>query len=138
MKRQLKKPSGKLMIESNEVARDIREIKWHQEAIDSSMELLIKANREAILEEIMEFFGRSKRRAEVYLAINGKRTVSDIVDLLVMKSPNVSIELSKLKEEGLIEIKEITPDGTYIYRKRRVDKILGISKRLRKKFNIEF
>lgn len=126
------------MIESNEVARDIREIKWHQEAIDSSMELLIKANREAILEEIMEFFGRSKRRAEVYLAINGKRTVSDIVDLLVMKSPNVSIELSKLKEEGLIEIKEITPDGTYIYRKRRVDKILGISKRLRKKFNIEF
>lgn len=124
------------MVESEEVARDIREIKWHQEAIDSSMELLIKANREAILEEIMSFFGRSQRRAQVFLTVNGERTVSDIADKLDMKLPNVSTELTKLKEEGLVEIKKFTDKG-YVYKKRRVDKILGISRKLRRKFNIE-
>ena len=124
-------------MESDEVAKDIREIKWHQEAIDSSMELLIKANRDAILSEIMKFFGRSKRRAEVFLAVDGKRTVEDIAELLSMKGPNVSRELTKLKEEGMIEIKRITKEGYYVYKKRRVDKILGISQKLRRKFNIE-
>lgn len=124
------------MVESEEVARDIREIKWHQEAIDNSMELLIKANRNAILAEIMSFFGRSKRRAQVFIAVDGKRTVEDITQLLNMKKPNVSSELTRLKEEGLIEIKKITKEG-YIYKKRRVDKILGISRMLKNKFGIE-
>lgn len=125
------------MVESEEVARDIREIKWHQEAIDSSMELLIKANRETILAEIMSFFGRSKRRAQVFLVVDGKRTVEDIAQLLDMKRPNVSRELTKLKKEGLVEIKRITKEGYYVYKKRRVDRILGISRTLRKKFEIE-
>lgn len=125
------------MVESEEVARDIREIKWHQEAIDSSMELLIKANRETILAEIMSFFGRSKRRAQVFLVVDGKRTVEDITQLLDMKRPNVSRELTKLKKEGLVEIKRITREGYYVYKKRRVDRILGISRTLRKKFEIE-
>ena len=125
------------MVESDEVAKDIREIKWHQEAIDSSMELLIKANRDAILAEIIKFFGRSKRRAQVFLAVNGERTVEDITELLNMQKPNVSTELTRLKEEGLIEIKRITSEGYYVYKKRRVDKILRISQKLRKKFDID-
>lgn len=119
-----------------DVARDIREIKWHQEAIDSSMELLIKANKDAILAEIMNFFGRSERRAQVFLAVDGRRTVEGITQLLDMRGPNVSRELTKLKEEGLIEIKRITKEG-FIYKKRRVDRILGISRMLKKKFGIE-
>jgi DNA-binding MarR family transcriptional regulator len=124
------------MVESEEVARDIREIKWHQEAIDSSMELLIKANREAILSEILGFFGKSRRRVQVYIAVDGNRTVEDITRFLQMKKPNVSSHLTKLKQEGLIEIKRITKAG-YVYRKRRVDRILGISRKLRRKFEIE-
>lgn len=121
---------------SDEVAKDIREIKWHQEAIDSSMELLIKANRDAILAEIMDFFGRSKRRAKVFLTVDGKRTVEDITNILALHKPNVSAELTRLKYEGLVEIKRITKEGYYIYKKRRVDRILGISKKLRKKFEL--
>lgn len=123
------------MVESEDVARDIREIKWHQEAIDSSMELLIKANKDAILAEILNFFGRSERRAQVFLAVDGRRTVEGITQLLDMKQPNVSRELAKLKEEGLIEIKRIKKEG-YVYKKRRVDRILGISRILKKKFGI--
>jgi DNA-binding transcriptional ArsR family regulator len=121
---------------SDEIAKDIREIKWHQEAIDSSMELLIKANKVDILTEIMDFFGRSKRRAEIYLLVDGKRTVEDITEFLGLQKPNVSLELTKLKTEGLIEIKRITKGGYYIYKKRRVDSILHISKKLKKKFEL--
>ncbi len=124
------------MVESKEVAQDIREIKWHQAAIDSSMELLIKANRESILPEIMMFFGKSKRRVEVFLAVDGTRTVDDIARLLKMKGPNVSRELTNLKQEGLIEIKRIKREG-YVYKKRRVDRILGISQRLKREFGIQ-
>lgn len=124
------------MVESEEVARDIREIKWHQEAIDSSMELLIKANREAILKEILAFFGNSRRRVQIYIAIDGTRTVEDITRFLDMKKPNVSAQLTRLGEEGLIEIKKITKAGR-IYKKRRVDRILGIGRKLRKKFGID-
>ena len=121
---------------SDEIAKDIREIKWHQEAIDSSMELLLKANRDAILAEILSFFGRSKRRAQIFLAVDGKRTVEDITKLLALQKPNVSAELTRLKNEGLIEIRKITSEGYYIYKKRRVDRILGISKILRQKFEL--
>lgn len=117
------------------VAQDIREIKWHQEAIDSSMELLIKAHGEQIEKEIMEFFGRSKRRAEIYLECNGNSSVTAIANKLQMKLPNVSTELTKLKEEGLIKIKKMTDEG-YIYQKSKVDKILRISKKLKEKFGI--
>ena len=123
------------MIESEEVARDIREIKWHQEAIDSSMELLIKANRDAILSEIMAFFGKSRRRAQVILAVDGRRTVKDITQMLDMKKQNVSSQLVRLKDEGLVEIKRITRRGR-VYKKRRVDRILGISRMVRRKFEI--
>ena len=122
---------------SDEIAKDIREIKWHQEAIDSSMELLLKANRDAILVEIMGFFGRSKRRAQVFLAVDGKRTVADLTKLLALQKPNVSADLTRLKNEGLIEIKKITSEGYYIYKKRRVDRILGVSKKLRQKFELD-
>jgi len=124
------------MNENDTIAQDIREIKWHQEAIDSSMELLIKAHREQIEEEIMKFFGKSKRRAEIYLKCDGKNTVSEIAKQLGIKIPNVSRELTKLKLEGLIKIKRITDEG-YIYEKTRIDRILKISKKLRQKFNIQ-
>lgn len=124
------------MVESKEVALDIREIKWHQEAIDSSMELLIKANRGPILAEIMGFFGTAKRRVQVFLAVDGKRTVGDVAQLLDMQPNNVSRELTRLKEEGLIEIRRIRQEG-YIYKKRRVDRILGISRKLKREFRIQ-
>jgi len=124
------------MVESDQILKDIREIKWHQESIDGSMELLIKANRDAILPEIMKFFGRSRRRAEIFLAVNGKRAVREIAEILGMKESNVSRELAKLKREGLIEIKRITSEGYYIYCKGRVNRILRISQKLKEKFEV--
>lgn len=124
------------MTEGDPVAQDIREIKWHQEAIDSSMELLVKAHKKDVEPEIMKVFSRARRRAEVYLKCDGRRTVTSIADELEMQLPNVSREITKLKSKGLIKIKDITDEG-YIYEKTNIDKILGLSKKLKKKFNLE-
>ena len=55
--------------------------------------------------------------------------------LLDMKKQNVSSQLVRLKDEGLVEIKRRTRRGR-VYKKRRVDRILGISRMVRRKFEI--
>jgi hypothetical protein len=45
------------------------------------------------LEELREFFGKGMRRADVYLALNPDRNVSEVADTLGMKRKNVSREI---------------------------------------------
>jgi hypothetical protein len=45
------------------------------------------------LEELREFFGKGMRRADVYLALNPDRNVSEVADTLGMKRQNVSREI---------------------------------------------
>jgi len=118
------------------ILRDVREIKWHQESIDSSLRLLLKANKEEILNELMLIFGNSKRRAEVYLSIDGKMSVGDIADKLGIKIQNVSPHITKLKNEGLIEIKKLTENSGYIYKKTEIEKIFKLSSVIKKKFGL--
>ncbi|WGM88531.1 MAG: hypothetical protein NUK63_06300 [Candidatus Bathyarchaeum tardum] len=126
---------------NNDVAEDIRKIRWHQEAIDKNMELLTRAHRKEILEEIMEFFGnvpkkkKAVNRARIFLAINGKRTVSDLSSFLELPISYISQEITKLKEMSLIEVKRATKKGI-IYKKTRANSILRISPKIKKDFAI--
>src|SRR5437867_1699066 len=122
--------------ESDELSQDIKEIKWHQEAIDASMEMLIRANKKQILTEILGFFGNSKRRAQVYLAVDGERSVAAIAGLLTMKGPNVSSELTLLKDFGLIEVKSVSGPAI-VYKKRKIDRILGVGRELEQIFRLK-
>jgi len=117
------------------ILRDVREIKWRQESIDRSLILLLKANKEEILDELLTVFTNSKRRAEVYLIIDGKLSVSEIAKKLDMKQPNVSRHITPLKNDALIEIKNLK-NGEYIYKKTELEQIFKISRILRKKFGI--
>lgn len=130
------------MPESEDIFEEVKKIRWHQEAIDSNMELLTRAHGKEILIDIMGFFGnvQGKKKAinsaRVYLAIDGVRTVGQISTDLKIKIPNVSMEISKLKEMSLIEVKEVVKEGT-IYKKRRVDTLLRISQKLIKDFGFD-
>lgn len=124
------------MPESDELAIDIKEIRWRQESMDGSMDLLLKASKVAIMAEIDNFFGGSKRRAQIYLAVDGKRSVGEITQLLKMKMPNVSADLTKCADEGLIERIPASSKGGIVWKKKRIDKVLHISEHLRKKFNL--
>lgn len=124
------------MPESDELAIDMKQIRWHQESMDSSMDLLLKANKEAIFGEVEAFFKKAKRRGEVYLAVDGKRTVDEIAQSLNMKAPNVSRDLTKCAEEGLIERLPRPDSSGYVWKKKRIDTVLRISQFVRHKFGL--
>jgi len=117
--------------------RDVREIKNRIDEIDKSVDLLLRANRRSITTDLMDFFGKSKDRAKVFLVVDGESTVTQIVNKLnPMKQPNVSTRISELFDEDLIYVKKITNKGK-IYEKTKKVKILKLEKILRRKFNIK-
>jgi hypothetical protein len=124
------------MPESDELSKDIREIKWHQEEIDSSLEMLLRANKENLLREVLEMFGRSKRRARVYLAVDGIRNVGEIASDEGIHDKNVYNELKVLKRGSLIVIKG-EKEKQLVFKKSKLDHILNLSKILRKKFSLD-
>lgn len=129
------------MVDSEDAAEDIRKIRWHQEAIDKNIELLTRAHRKEILEEIMNFFGNVHRkkkainRSRIFIAIDGKRTVSDLATYLSLPISYISQEITKLKGMSLIEVKKVSKKGI-VYKKTRANSILRISAKLKKDFGI--
>jgi predicted transcriptional regulator len=124
------------MPESDELAVDIKEIRWRQESIDSSTDLLLKAHKDAILAEIESFFGQSKRRVQIYLCIDGRKSVGEIAETINIQIPNVSAEITRCSDEGLIERVPTTSKSGFVYKKKRIDKVLRISEFLRRKFDL--
>jgi len=130
------------MPETEDLFKEVKKIRWHQESIESHMELLTRAHRKEILSDIMQFFGnvsgkkKAINRARVFLAIDGNRTVGKIAKDLGLPISYVSQEITKLKGMSLIEVKEAGRKG-FIYRKRNVDRLLRISRRLMKDFGIK-
>ena len=124
------------MPESDELSKDVREIKWHQEEIDSSLEMLLRANKENLLKDVLGMFGRSKRRARVYLAVDGSKNVGEIASDERIHDKNVYNELKKLKEWSLVVIKG-EKNRQYVFRKSKLDRILGLSRILKKKFKLD-
>ncbi len=123
------------MPETDELAIDIKHIRWRQESIDASMDLLLKANKVSIMAEFEAFFQNSQRKVQVYLSIDGNRTVEEIAKALGMKQPNVSSYITQCAKEGLIE-KVPGINGGYVWKKTRIDQVLRISDSLKKKFNL--
>lgn len=121
---------------SDIVEKDVREIKWKVNGIEKSIDLLVRANRKQIIDDLLEFYGRSKDRVKIFLKIDGEKTVDQITKELGMKKPNVSTRITELQDEGLVKIKKITRQG-YVYEKTEKVRILNLEKILRKKFSIE-
>ena len=113
--------------------KDVREIKYRVDGIEKGMDLLLRANRKQILDDLMAFFGKSKERVKVFLAVNGEKSVNQIVAELKMKGPNVSRRISELEREGLIRVKE-TGGHSKIYEQTEKVAILNLRKELQRKF----
>lgn len=105
------------------------------DSIEQTNAFALRADSERHLDSVRSIFKRSKRKAQVYLATNGDRTVKDIADFLKMKSPNVSRHLSQLIDEGLIEISE-SSGGSHYYIKTPLDRSIRISQFLQKDYNL--
>ena len=105
------------------------------DSIDETNAFALRAEAEKHQEAVRKIFGKSKRRAQIYLAADGTRGVIEIAHHLGMKQPNVSPDLKVLKEEGLLEIVDASGRQDF-WAKKTIDKTLRISKYLCEQYNL--
>jgi DNA-binding transcriptional ArsR family regulator len=84
---------------------------------------------------VKKVFKGSKRKAQVYLAANGSRSVGDIADHLGMKRQNVGRELKILAEEDLLTV--FPEGGRDVWCKLAVDRTIGISRFLMREYRLQ-
>jgi len=97
------------------------------DSLEQTTAFALRADATRHFEEVKKIFRKSSRRAQVYLAVNGHRSVYEVSAHLKMKQPNVSSELRHLAEEGLLEIID-TYGGSHIWGKKPLDRTLRITK----------
>jgi DNA-binding transcriptional ArsR family regulator len=105
------------------------------DSLDQTTAFALRADEDRHFETVLKIFKNSRRRVQVYLAVNGVRGVQEIAQHLKMQRQNVGPDLRLLTDEGLIEIRD-TQGGKDIYVKKALDKSLRVSKSLQAKFNL--
>ncbi len=103
-------------------------------SLDESVAFSLRTDRVRHLETVMAAIGASKQRAQIYLLADGTKTVQEIAAAVKAKRQNVGTQLKSLERDGLIFL---SADGSKSYYCRsRLDKILGVSTAVRKKFGL--
>lgn len=118
-----------------QILNRLARIEYKVDSLEQTTAFALRADADRHFASAKEIFGKSKRRAQVYLAVDGSRGVLEIAGHLKMKQPNVSSDLKVLSDEGLLEITGLRA-GKTIWVKKPVDRTLRISKFLRDEFGL--
>lgn len=102
-------------------------IEHRVDSFDQTSAFALRADAAKHLGEVKKIFGNSIRRAQIYLAANGSRSVQGIADHLKMQRQNVGPDLNLLHEEGLLELID-SRGGKDIWAKKSVDRTVRITK----------
>jgi DNA-binding transcriptional ArsR family regulator len=124
------------MTDQKQVLDRLIRIDNRTDAIQHNLAWLVRANEPQLKEKLVQAFGNSRRRVQVYLALDGVQTVNGLVKLLGMKQPNVSVEIAWLKKKGLIDVAGADGQGT-VYQKTIFDSIINLSDELAAKFSLD-
>jgi DNA-binding transcriptional ArsR family regulator len=85
---------------------------------------------------VAKIFGKSLRRAQIYLAVDGSLSVQEIADHLRMKRQNVGTDLKQLGDEGLLELID-SHSNRDIWAKKPLDRTLRITPFLCAQFSLQ-
>jgi predicted transcriptional regulator len=80
---------------------------------------------------IVKFFGRGSRRAEVYLALNPTKNITQVAESLRMKRQNVGTEIRALHKANLIIQHTSGGAGDVWVRNPTLERVLRLSHKLR-------
>ena len=119
-----------------QILHRLAHIEHKVDSIDETNAFALRAEAEKHQETVRKIFGKSKRRAQIYLAADGTRGVVEIGQHLGVKTPNVSPDLRILKEEGLLEIVDASGRQDF-WAKKTIDKSLRISKYLCEQYDLK-
>jgi len=114
----------------------LAKIEHKVDSIEQTNAFALRAEADKHFAEVKKIFGRSLRRAQVYLAADGARSVQEIAQHLRMQRQNVGPDLKHLGEEGLLELVE-SHSNRDIWAKKPVDRTLRITPFLCKDFSLQ-
>jgi DNA-binding transcriptional ArsR family regulator len=105
------------------------------DSIEQTNAFALRADKEKHEQSLRDIFRNGKRRAQVYLAANGARSVQEIADHIKMKRPNVSAQLKALSVEGILEI-AYSSGGKDYWGKKPLDHTIRITRFLCDEFSL--
>jgi hypothetical protein len=120
-----------------ELFAQIRTIRSRIETIERTQDILVRAEARNILPAIEKAFKADPLLARIYLAVDGVKTQSDIVEEIKMSGhrvsgASVSRKLEKLEKDfHLVDLADRTKAGK-VYRKGELERILRLSRRVEK------
>jgi DNA-binding transcriptional ArsR family regulator len=120
------------MTDSSSLDRDqqilarLAKIEHKVDSIEQTNAFALRAEAKKHFAEVKKIFGNSVRRAQVYLAANGERSVSEIATHLGMQRQNVGPDLKYLAREGLLELVD-SRGNQDIWAKKPLDRSLRIT-----------
>ncbi|MGD0267393.1 MAG: helix-turn-helix domain-containing protein [Candidatus Methylomirabilota bacterium] len=114
----------------------LAKIEHKVDSIEETNAFALRAEAEKHFAEVKKIFGNSLRRAQVYLAANGVRSVQEIAKHLRMQRQNVGPDLKHLAEEGLLELVD-SHSNRDIWAKKPIDRTLRITLFLCKEFDLQ-
>ena len=119
-----------------EMFNQVRTIRSRIEGIESTQQILVRADIERIVPPLLERMRKDKMLAKVYLKVNGKLSQKEIAKALKTSDMTVSRKIDSLhQDEHVIVLVDRTGAGK-IYDKAPVEKILNLSRRITKELKL--
>jgi len=114
----------------------LAKIEHKVDSIEQTNAFALRAEADKHFAEVKKIFGRSLRRAQVYLAADGARSVQELAEHLGMQRQNIGPDLKRLGEEGLLELVD-SQSNRDIWAKKPVDRTLRITPFLCREFSLQ-
>jgi DNA-binding transcriptional ArsR family regulator len=130
------KPKEQALDRDQQILNRLAKIEHKVDSIEQTNAFALRADSEKHFGEVKKIFKTSLRRAQVYLAADGSRSVGEIASHLGMKVPNVSPDLKYLNDEGVLEL--VGSQGNRdIWAKKPIDRTLRITQFLCGEFGLD-
>ena len=131
----MRKPSNESLDRDQQILSRLARIEHKVDSLEQTTAFALRAEADKHFNSVKEIFGKSTRKAQVYLAVDGQKGVQELAQHLKMKRQNVGPVLKSLAAEGLLEIID-NQGGRDIWGKKPVDRTLRITKFLQQEFSL--
>lgn len=118
-----------------QILNRLAKIEHKVDSLEQTHAFALRPDADRHFESVKQIFKASQRRAQVYLAANGIRSVNEIAEYLGMKYQNVSKELNALRIEGMLEITD-SNGGSNIWGKTPIDRTLRVTPFLMQQYGL--
>lgn len=131
-----KSPKPEALDRDQQILARLAKIEHKVDSIEQTNAFALRAEAEKHFAEVSKIFGKSLRRAQVYLAVDGAMSVQEIAEHLGMQRQHVGTDLKVLGEEGLLELVD-SYGNRDIWAKKPIDRTLRITPFLVEEFSLQ-